>query len=70
MNLACSSGQLVLDMGFHSALGAMESEGAPLTLDLESLAPGAHGLLIWSPCLLHGSPMALDLGPQPAPGAP
>ena len=26
----------------------------PLILDLEPLALGAHSLLIWNPCLLHG----------------
>ena len=57
-------------MGLHLAPGAMVSEGALLTLDLEPLALGAHCLLIWSPCLLHGAPLALDLGPQLAPGAP
>ena len=57
-------------MGLHQAPGAMASEGAPLTLDLEPLALGAHCLLIWSPCLFHGAPLALDLGLQPAPGAP
>ena len=44
--------------------------GAPLTIALEPLALGAHCHLIWSPCLLHGTPLALDLGPQLSPGAP
>ena len=48
----------------------MVSEGAQLTFDLDSLALGAHCLLIWSPRLLHEAPLALDLGPYPAPGAP
>ena len=44
--------------------------GAPLTIALEPLALGAHCLLISSPCLFHGTPLALDLGPQLSPGAP
>ena len=67
---SCSRGPLTLDVGFNPAPGAMVPDGAPLTLDLEPLALGAHCLLIWSPCLLHGAPLALDLGPQLAPGAP
>ena len=57
-------------MGFHPAPGAIASEGALLTLDIEPLALVAHFLLIWSPCWFHGAPLALDLGPQPSPGAP
>ena len=34
-SLACSSGQLAVDMGPHLGSGAMASEGAQLTLDLE-----------------------------------
>ena len=56
---------LTVDLGTSLALGA-----APLTLDLEPLALGAHCLLIWGPCLFHGAPLALDLGSQSAPGAP
>ena len=32
-----------------------------MTLDLQPLALGAHCRLIWSPCLFHGTPLALDL---------
>ena len=46
------------------------SEGHQLTLDLEPLALGAHRILVLSPCLLHGAPLALDLGLWSAPGAP
>ena len=69
-NLACSRGQLPVDMGPHLGPGVMASEGAQLTIDLEPLAQGANCLLIWGPCLLHGTPLALDLEPEPAPGAP
>ena len=47
----------------------MVSEGAPLTLDLEPLALGAHCLLVWIPALSMGLHW-LDLGPQPASGNP
>ena len=69
-NLACSRDQLAHDMRPHLAPGAMVSEGAQLTLYSEPLAIGAHCLLIGSSCLHHEAPLALDLGPQPAPGAP
>ena len=62
-NLTCSMDQLAVDMGPHLGPGAMVSEGSQLTLDLEPLALGAHCLLIWSLCLLHGAPLALGLGP-------
>ena len=62
-------GQLALDMEPCLAPGAMVSEGAPLTLELEPLVLEAHYLLIWSPCLPHGAPLAFDLRPQLAPGA-
>ena len=39
----------------------MVSERAPLTLDLEPLALGAHCLLIWNPRMFHGAPLAPDL---------
>ena len=39
--LACSRGQLALDMAHHLASGAMVSEGASLALDLERLSFGA-----------------------------
>ena len=57
-------------MGPQLNPGVMVYEGAQLTLDLEPLTLGAHCSLIWSPCLLHGARLVLDLGPQPAPGAP
>ena len=61
---------MVHDMWLHLAPGAMESEGAPLTLDLAPLAPVTNCLLICSLCLFHGASLALDLGPQLAPGTP
>ena len=39
----------------------MVFEEAQLTLDLVSLALGAHCLLILRPCLLHEAPLAHDL---------
>ena len=54
----------------HPGTGAMTSEGAPLTLDLDPPALGAHYLLIWSPCMLLGAPFAPYLGPHPAAGVP
>ena len=69
-NLACSRGHLAVDMGLHLGPGAMVSGGlSPLALDLQPLALGVHRLLIWIPCLLHGAPLVIDLGTQPAPGA-
>ena len=40
-----------------------------MTVDLKSLAVWAHFILIWSPFLLHGPPLDIDLGPQLAPRA-
>ena len=56
-------------MGPYLAPGAVVSEGATLTLDLEPLPLGVNYLLIWRPRLFHGAPFPLELGPQLAPGA-
>ena len=46
--------------------GSIELQGLwyPGARFLEPLALGAHWLVIWSPCLLHETPLALDLGPS------
>ena len=61
---------MALDIGPHLAQGAVVSEGTQMTLNLKPLALEDHCLLMWIPCLLHGVPLAPDLGPQPALGAP
>ena len=74
---------LTIDLGTSLALGAnllltwgsielqgLWYPGAPLTIALEPLALGVHCLLIWSPFLFHGTPLAHDLGPHLSPGAP
>ena len=62
---SCSRGPLAFDLEPQLSQGALGfSKGALLTLDLENLdCSMGHCLLTWSPCLLHGAPLALDLGP-------
>ena len=63
-NPSRSEGQLAPDIGPYLVPGGMVSEVAPLTVDLEPLALGAHCILIWSPSLLHGPHWLLIWGPS------